>query len=378
MKILILSGCLFVFNCIFCQTPVSVRKTDRLLEALICLQTTEKSFYDVGQFPCQRGRYRRAEDNTIFFSSLIALTLKGIQEHIKPELTLRVDSICNYVIRNYENYQNKSGLKTYNFWKTNPPVFFPNSILLSHCSAFHVPDDADCTSIIYLTDTSLTQHAAWLQTKFTEHANQSKLQIKNAFRAYRNFKAYSTWFGKKMPIEFDICVQANVLYFIYKNGLPLTVQDKDCLALIREQIRSGDYLKYAYYLSPSYKKKAIVLYHLSRLLEKNTIPLLEDCRETVKTDIEKELSKSTFYMDSIILSTALTRMGGHPPVSIKTNPSDPSLENYVFFRANLFSSYARPSLRFISKMNLFERKFYCKAYCLALLAEYEAVCSQKK
>ncbi|HET8963285.1 MAG TPA: hypothetical protein VFM99_05275 [Chitinophagales bacterium] len=347
---------------------------DSVLEQIQALQIKKDVFYERGQFPSQRGKRRRAEDNTIFFNSLIAFTLQNIQPKLLHEHSKeKVDSICNELKKSYPLYQNASGIQTFNFWKTVPPAFFPNSGFLLNLPAFHIPDDADCTSMIYLTDTSLDKHKLWLQKKLGEHANLSKSKIKNTFRNYRTFKAYSTWFGKKMPVEFDICVQSNILYFVYKYQLPLTVQDEQTLLLIHSQIQSGDYLKYAYYLSPSYKRKAIVLYHLARLMENHTIPILEDCRQIIKRDIELELKKSPVFMDRVILSTSLMRMGGTAENIVLPGDLNRSMNDYAFFRANLFSSYCRPAFRFISKTNIADLNFYCKAYCLSLIAEYEVL-----
>jgi hypothetical protein len=373
MKFLILLISLFTFNCIFCQTHFSASKSDSLLLEIARQQVNETSFYDKGQFPAQRGKHKRVQDNTIFFSALISFTLQNAAKDLNTISRKRADTICSRIRSNYSAYQNTSGSKTYNFWKTNPPTFFPHSWLLSHFSAFNIPDDADCTAIIYLTDTSLTKHAQWLQKKLAMHSNLSSSKIKNTHRSYKNFKAYSTWFGKKMPVEFDICVQSNVLFFICKNQLPFSVQDEETVALLRAQILSGDYLKHAYYYSPSYKTPAIVLYHLARLLENYQIPSLEDCREIIKKDIEIALKNATVFMDKVILSTALMRMQGNPPALNMQHATNEVLDNYVFFRANLFSSYARPSLLFISKSGWFDRDFYCKAYCLALLLEYETL-----
>lgn len=349
---------------------------DSLLQELANLQIKEQSFYDTGQFPSQRGKHRY-EDNNIFFSSLIARSLQQTFKDTKDPLKKSADIICEKIKKNYIHYQHTASA-TYNFWKTNPAKFFPNSNILSHWSSFHVPDDADCTSIIYLTDTTLRKNSGWLKEKLALHANLSKSKIKNTFQRYRNYTAYSTWFGIKMPIEFDMCVHCNILLYVYEQHLPLNNYDEACLGLLQEQILSGDYKKYAYYLSPSYKKFPIILYHLARLLENSSIPVLKDCREIIKKDIEEELGKATDFMDKVILSTALIRMKGNPPVLMISPAINASMDQYVFFRANLFSSYARPALKFISKTNLFDLNFYCKAYCLTLLLEYESLKGTQK
>ncbi len=375
MKIIALIACFLLFNPLFGQ-HVSSSKSDSLINELYQLQTKKQSFYNIGQFCTQRG-YGRVQDNTIFFDALIAFTLQGLSAEASAKSQTYIDSICKNVKNNYPYYRNISQNHTYNFWKTNPPYFFPNGRILSGFSHFQIPDDADCTAMIFLTDSSLTKHATWLQNKLTEHANLSHSKIKNTCKPFRGFKAYSTWFGKRMPIEFDICVQSNVLLFIYKNKLPLTNQDQETLSLLHEQIITGAYLKNAHYFSPSYKKRSVVLYHLARLMESATIPSLQDCRAIVKKDIETELTHTKKFMDRVILSTALIRMKGTPlPIDIPSNVHK-EMDSYVFFRANLFSSYARPSLKFITKSYLFDIPFYSKAYCLALLAEYEQLMAKR-
>ena len=377
VKILFLSAFFFAFNGALAQATITVKKQsfnatiDSLIQEIEQLQITDDTFYNSGLFPSQRGKHKR-KDNTIFFSALISYTLQGISEHVTLISKQRIDSICAAVHKNYPAYSNRSNGLTYNFWKREPALFFPNSKFLSSHPRFQIPDDADCTAMIYLTDPGLTP-VRQLQDLLAEHANRSKLRIKNTFRRYRSFRAYSTWFGKKMPIEFDICVQSNVLLLLCKNQQSFTVQDSATILLLKKQIESGDYLRYSAYLSPSYKKKSIVLYHLSRLLENNKITSLENCKLILKKDIQNELKKKNTYMDHILLSSALIRMDGDPTAFLQNNNSKMDLDHFAFFRANLFSSYARPCFRFISKIPIFDCNYYCKAYNLALLAEYESL-----
>ena len=375
MKIIVLIACLLIYNPILSQ-PTVLTKSDSLIRELYQLQVKQKSFFDAGQFPSHRG-YRHVQDNTIFFSSLIAYTLQELSPEISPDYSNYIDSICYHVKKNYNLYQNVSGRCTYNFWKTKPVQFFPGGGLLSKLSHFHIPDDADCTALIFLSDSTLKKQAVCLQNELANHANLSHLKIKNTYNRFRHYKAYSTWFGKRMPIEFDICVQSNVLLFIYKNKLSLTIQDQETLSLLHEQITSGIYLKAAHYLSPSYKKKSIVLYHLARLMAIGSIPLLDDCRAIIKKDIETELIHAENFMDRVILSTALIRMKGTPLPLTYPASIDKELDKYVFFRANLFSTYARPCLKFITKSDLFDIPFYSKSYCMTLLIEYEALMQKR-
>jgi hypothetical protein len=117
------------FFFLFFYTTISAQsnKIDSLLNAIVKLQSKEDSFYPAGAFPSQRGKHQLKEDNTIFFTSSIAFTLKNNKTNLSKRNQKRVDSICIQAISNYKRYQNKTGIFTYNFWQTNPPQYFPNS-----------------------------------------------------------------------------------------------------------------------------------------------------------------------------------------------------------------------------------------------------------
>ena len=212
-----------------------------------------------------------------------------------------------------------------------------------------------------------------MKDKLVIHANLTSSKIKSTYKKYRNYKAYSTWFGKNMPIEFDICVQSNLLYFVFENHLALNKNDSASIALLKSMILSGEYLRDVGFVSLSYKKRSVILYHLTRLLGNFNISELNDCREIIKKDIENELQKEPDFMEQVILSTSLIRMGGKPKPLVYPVSLEKDMQNYVFFYADLFSPYARPSLKFISKSKVFAIPFYCKAWSLTLLLEYEAV-----
>ena len=367
---------LLIFGCFLTskgQNNAPPTGTDSLFSSISQLQATQDSFYTKGMFGSQRAKHRLREDNNVFFSALIAFTLnntRALQSERNRQLT---DSICKKVVGNYSFYKNQKGINTVNFWKTNPPQYFPNAGYLSRHKYFNLPDDADCTALVYLTDTSLKSEALWLKQKLAQHANGTTACVKSTFSKYRNLPAYSTWFGKKMPIEFDICVESNILYFVMDNHIPFTANDSATVALLKGMIQSGEYLRNAAFVSPSYKKPSIVLYHLARLLGIYNVPGLDDCRSKIKSDIETQLSISTDFMERIILSTAYIRMGGQPKeVSFPIN-LEKEVQSFVFFEADLFSPYARPSLKFISRSKIFAIPFRCKAYSLALIAEYEVL-----
>ena len=372
-RIFLFLALLFWFGSFWGQNPNYFSKSDSLVNQILKLQSSGNTFYNKGIFPSQRGKVKKKEDDNIFFSSIIAFTLQKLKNDLSLQSRVITDSICRGIISNYGYYKNKTGINTYNFWQTNPPKYFPNSNYLSHHSYYNIPDDADCTSFIYLTDISLHSNNIWLKDKLVIHANLTSSKIKSTYKKYRNYKAYSTWFGKNMPIEFDICVQSNLLYFVFENHLALNKNDSASIALLKSMILSGEYLRDVGFVSLSYKKRSVILYHLTRLLGNFNISELNDCREIIKKDIENELQKEPDFMEQVILSTSLIRMGGKPKPLVYPVSLEKDMQNYVFFYADLFSPYARPSLKFISKSKVFAIPFYCKAWSLTLLLEYEAV-----
>src|SRR6202008_510002 len=90
--------------------------------------------------------------------------------------------------------------------------------------------------------------------------------------------AYSTWFGKKMPVVFDVSVLCNVLSFVQLNNLPWTKADSASLELIVKTIQRGDIIKHAVFVSPYYGNTSIILYHLARLMSIKPISRLEQLK----------------------------------------------------------------------------------------------------
>ena len=327
-------------------------------------------------FPCTRGKHTQEEDNTVYFSSLIAFTLKGTEKYASSKNKRTIDSVVQQITKNYKFYRNTKDSITYNFWNTAPEQHFPHSIL-GKKKKFQLPDDADCTSIIYLSDDKINEITV-LKQKLQQHANSKEHPIKNIFARYKKYAAYTTWFGKKMPQEFDLCVQTNILYFVFENKLQFTHNDSATLQLLHDLIVSGDYLKYAFYLSPSYKSKPIVLYHLARLIGTFNPPALVDCKEILLKDIYSLTPFYRNYMDEQLLGNALLRLSSMAFDFKISLPNYADINNYSFFCADLFSPYARPSLRFISASRLFAIPFRCKAYNLTLLLEYELLKNNQK
>lgn len=91
----------------------------------------------------------------------------------------------------------------------------------------------------------------------------------------RNYGAYSTWFGKNFPVEFDICVLANILYFTQRYNIPWTKADSASLELIEKVVSEKKHITNPTDVSPYYSRTPKILYHLARLMSVKPIASLE-------------------------------------------------------------------------------------------------------
>ncbi len=348
---------------------------DSLLNAIVGLQKSKSDiYYNAGLFPSQRCylgfRYNEKEDDNIFFTGLIVWTLKSIRDALSLQNQQLVDSIAARAIVNYPLYRNKEGGPTYNFWQTNPSRHFPNSKYFSSRSKYILPDDLDDTAIIYLSADFPDSLKQAVKQLIARHANGNTLRIRNTYKRYKNRKAYATWFGKNMPIDFDICVQANGLRFVLDNGFLLGAHDSATIHLISDMVRAGLHIKRPPYVAPHYQDAAIILYHLSRLVAAHPqLPELAALKPLLIRDIQKELLKTNAGMRAVLLQTSLLRLG--VPVSTRIQLLEQDLDDFYFFVANMTSVFPNPIKGIFAKSRKINFYYKCRAYYLALLLEHE-------
>lgn len=194
-----------------------------LLRKIAGLQSKGGHHFQAGIFPSYRYHphlpYQRP-DNNIFFTASIAFILQSLQNKLSTDDQAIASSIVEKAIACYPAYQNKDGLRTYNFWQNHPPQHFPYGQLMSKLDHFLIPDDIDDTAMVYLTTDPAPHELHWLKAKLDQHANLSYRMNLTTPRKYRHLKAYSTFFGKKMGIQFDFCALCNLMSLIFKHKMP--------------------------------------------------------------------------------------------------------------------------------------------------------------
>ena len=340
------------------------------------LQSQGDKYFPEGIFPAYRDNgmigYNRP-DTTIFFSTIIAFTLQSISGAANVETAEKIGDICSKVIQNYPDFQNKDDLKTYNFWKTKPSEHFPNGYIFRHFEHFRIPDDVDDTSFVYLTSNPTEDEIVWLHEKLRLHANGTKQWIRNTYPEYQGLKAYSTWFGKNMYIEFDVCVLSNLLYFIFKNNLPLNTHDDDSLEYMRSVIETNRYLEVPFRCAHQYPRTPLIIYHVSRLIAAFNPGQLKSIREKLINDTKHLLTKTQSPMDRVLLSTSLIRLGVKTERIVVERYTKDDFKGFYFFIAGLLTAYENKLLYKISSHPIFHMHWLCEAHNWTLLAEYETL-----
>lgn len=353
--------------------------TSQLLNRIAFLQAKEEGVFPKGSIPSYRmyahNKDRFKADINPFFTGLVSFTLHDIHSH----LTDYQKNIANQIIGNslpvFEKFKNrKNNYPTYNFWPTDTPRIFPNAGWLNQLDKSRsLPDDMDDTVIILLAMQANDSIARLVHGLMQKHVNNHSNPVKNTFKDYRKLGAYSTWFGKKMPTEFDISVLMNVLYFVQKYNLDWSSADSASLGLIENAIQTRKHIDHANYISHHYAKTSIVLYHLSRLMSLKPIPSLESLKPQLINQATTLFNQSNSFMEQILLSTSLLKWGAKPPeISIGPNQDLTSLiedETFSFFIANMGSIYPDQVKKFLTKSKLGTFYYYSPGYNNLLVLE---------
>ena len=360
--------------------------TDDLIQKIAHLQdTANRKYFPEGIFESYRSNkylfYRRPDTN-VFFTAITVFTLNNIKEKLSPESQLLVEQITDKAVRSYKLFKNKDGLNTYNFFQTNPSNHFPHGNILHRFNHFKIPDDIDDTAMIYMTLPHSKEDAKWLQDKLITHSNLYKQQIKNTFPEYQNLKAYSTWFGENMYIEFDACALSNIIYCQLYFGLDLDQYGQDSIKYIQQVVLSNQYIEQPFRVAHQYARTPLIMYHVMRLMNKFNIPELELCREKLEKDILYYLGKEdlTTYdriLLEIVVRSPLPPEGGTFSSEILESKVPPSGVRGQFFIAGLLTAYENPLLYKLSSSKFFHINWTCEAHSLALLAEWMVVTSKK-
>lgn len=349
-----------------------------LLKKIAAQQISNDDFFSDGNFPSyisprQKFSTRKKDDN-IFFTSLIIYTLKDVQPLLAKEDQAIADSIIIRAKPLYKKFENRSGRNTYNFWRTDIKQEFPYGRFLQLLHKdLALPDDMDDTVLALLALNADSADAAELHNLMQHFVNSDSTKVRSVIDEYENQPAYSTWFGKRFPVVFDVSVLGNVLSFVQHYRLAFTKADSASLNIIIQTIENGYHISQPIYASPYYGKTSLILYHIARLMSISKIPELKAMKPKLISDAVTAFQQSDNPLEKIILSSAIIKWGSVPPsISLQGNDIKEKIHhnNFPFFIGNI-PSYQPDFIRKLLTASDIEVFYhYCPAYNDALLLEY--------
>jgi hypothetical protein len=384
MKLMVIPLVLWMFllataqRCLCQQRAKDSVLSVQLLSQILYFQKHHSSDFANGLIPSYREyEYQKdilKDDDNIFFTGLVTFTLRSIQPFLNNIAQKICDSIITHSAPRFSSYQNQKGRPTYNFWRTDKSEIFPNSGWLNLFNKSQaLPDDLDDTAIMLLalnSDDSTVASAHRLMQGFT---NNNLKKVKSTLSGYKHIRAYSTWFGKRMPVDLDFCVLTNILLMVEKYRIPYTAADSASVEFIEQVIKNRHYVTAAARVSPHYNRSPVLFYHLSRLMKEAEIPALEKWKPQLIADATTAYKQSHNFFDKIILSTSLMRWGVILDDDFTTvNTSLKSfVENYdfIFFIANITSMLPTPLNTLAGKTGIGKFYYYCPSYNYTLLLE---------
>lgn len=351
----------------------------RLVQRIAAQQVRVNGHFAPGMFPSYReyDKHRNVfkDDDNIFFTGLVIFTLQQLRPYLPEADSRTCDSIIGKAAPLYARFRSRQGRHTYGFWRTDTPEVFPNGGWLNWMNKSHeLPNDMDDTAIILLASDAPDSIVRRVHELMQHYTNNGRKKVRNTFAAYKKIPTYSTWFGNRMPVDFDVCVLSNILYLVQKYRLPFTRADSAAVQLIQQVIADKRYMTHAGYVSPHYSRSAIILYHLSRLMQLQRIPALEAYRQQLVNDAKELYAQSDNFIDKVILATSLLRWGQPAPQTQLQLDTDLQtfIENndFVFFIANMASMLPNPLKQWVGKAGIGRFFYYCPAYNNVLLLEY--------
>lgn len=366
------------------QASIDTIWSYQLLTKIQALQQTNTGF-PPGIFPSTRvyayNKNNIKNDPNVFFTGLIVLTLKKYQKHCTPFQQGIINQIAKDALSQVGLFKNRQGRDTYNFWRTDTPQIFPNAGWLNKFDKSQsLPDDLDDTVILLWAQEVARERAAAVHDTMQLFANTKGKTVKNTLKAFANLPAYSTWFGKKMPIDFDMAVLCNVLSFVNAYDLPWTRSDSTSLQLITTAIQNNWHMNKANFIAPHYAKPAVLLYHIARLLntgKQQNIEALMALKPSLLQSTDSLLAISNDPLETVLLQSVRLEFGGiagdvQTPQTFDTAAIEQS--TYPFFIANMASMLPNPVKRPLSKLAFAKFEYRCPAYNLALLWENNHLC----
>lgn len=345
---------------------------DSLVEKIYSEQSRGEKHFPAGIFKSYRFNpylcYKR-DDTNVSLTSMVIFILQEFRDKLSDRSKALADEMVTQTQAAYPLFRHRKGLDTYNFFLTNSPSHLPHSYILKHLEIFKLADDIDDTAMVYLTSPEDKIKNHWLKQKVLQHANTVKGLNFSTLPQYRNKKIYSSWFGERMAIDFDICALANFMIWVVKSGLPLNEFDRDTIAFFDSAIRRGEYRTQPFWLAPYYYKTVNIAYHVGRFISIANLFELEECKATLIKDIYEMLKTKPPIMEQVMLATTLIRLGEPAPkIGFFKSIDEIPVDKFDFFVAP-FLLFKKSTVAF-SHWKISHIFWKCPAHTYSLVLEY--------
>ena len=300
--------------------------------------------------------YKRADDNIFALASTLFI-LQQNARHIDKEQKVIFEKIESQIQAEFAKYQNKDGRLTYNFYKTKPSRHFPNGRFMRRFDHFRLPDDIDDTALIYLSANYPKEQTIWLKNHLAEFTDQ--------YRGPQNGKIYSTWFGKNMPKEQDVCALLNLMYLFFKHQIPLDQTDQNTLEFISNSV--NDITKNPFHIARHYGHPALIIYHYARFIADFSFPELDKRKPELIRISKNLLTKEKTFLFRLLLEIALLKFGEkRNKIDVDLNPE----KQFYSFIGAPFAPFQNPATRLIAKNQWSQIFWKSEIHELALRLEY--------
>lgn len=370
----------FAMLCINCKASSDSLLIKQLLESISKDQAKEndKDFFE-GMFPTFRewgaSPVNRQPDNNVYFTAITNFTLKQLLPKMAPHQQVLIDGMIKKGVKCYPNFLNKKPGGLYEFFPADN-TFMPNSLFLKYFKKqLSSGEDADDCVMVFMTQDHPDSTLNRFHQKLINAANLSRKRVVNTFKRYRDIPAYSTFLGPKMKIDFDFCVQTNVMYYLLGQKKKFEKQDEATLTLLLENVRNRDYIFHPAYISPWYASSSLLIYHIARLLDAYEIPAFNPYKGKLIDDAKHLLNQPSNIMEKIILSTSILRLGGKLDVPLIVKDLETfeksNHQSFPFFQARGSGLMPNTLKRLYSIQGpAFYFNFLCPTYNKTLLLEY--------
>lgn len=356
--------------------------THAILERIAQWQSNGNEYFRRGLFPSYRryawNGYLEKPDENIFFTALVLYTLQDVQSVLPPNQKKMISEMLEKAKPAFAIFRHQSGRPTFHFWSNDPRKVFPNAGWMNLMDRSHaLPDDMDDTVMSWLALNGSKDSAQMIHQIMQSFINGGYSKVKNTYQEYSHLPAYSTWFGKKMPVDFDISVMSNVLLFVQRFGLSWTKSDSASAYIITHAIQNKYHLTNPSFISPHYNRAPVILYHVARLLKSTNYAPLLALKDQVIDELQNAYSHSSLISDRAMLGTALYWLSPEThvePLQLKNNwlykTED---EDMVFFIANMSSMLPSKYKAGLGKIGVGKFHYFSPPYQLALL--FENICT---